>query len=322
MRSCTPRSSTKAGGLRIRGFEVTAPAALDGIKVENGRNVEIVDSEIHHTGRQGILVAGTGRARRPSTSNVQIWNNRFHDNGGYSGDRLDHSIYWGGVGSNTDGIDHTTYGGVIANNLFYNQPYGFQLQIGSQADGLIVTNNTFYRATGAYPAGGTIALYTESPDPRVRHPQRAHRQQPDHHAANYGVYGSGGGGLMSTNLVRNNLAYSNATGRLPQLLRLDRPTSSSSSGRTSRGRIRSSSNPGGLDFRLQAGSPGDRQGGPGLYAADRRLGQGPIGRARARRVRVLGRAGSMARPRAASPTTPPASVRAMSLPGGRAGRRC
>ena len=151
----------RGGGIRIRGFEVTTPAGIDGIKIESARDVEVVDCEIHHTGGQGILVAGTGTSPA-TTSNVQIWNNRFHDNGG-DPTFYDHSIYWGGVGSNSDGIDHTTYGGVIANNLFYNQPNGFQLQIGSQADGVIVTNNTFYRAT--YPIGGTITLYTESQTP-------------------------------------------------------------------------------------------------------------------------------------------------------------
>ena len=115
--------------------------------------------------------------------------------------------------SNTDGIDHTTYGGVIANNLFYNQPYGFQLQIGSEADGLIVTNNTFYRATGPSPGGATIVALHRKP----RRPQYVTRNvlivnNLITYAANRGVYGSGGGGLMSTNVVRNNLAYGNTQG--------------------------------------------------------------------------------------------------------------
>ena len=208
----------RAKGLRVRGFEITAPTANTGIKIESSESIEIVDCEIHRTGHSGLLVAGSGGAPTTGNSDIQIWNNRFHDNGGdwISQDSFwrigDHSLYWGAVSSNTDGIDHSTYGGVIANNLFYNQPYGFQLQVGSQANGLIVTNNTFYRASQGNPAGGSIVLYTESRTPALVTRGVLVVNNLITHAANRGVYGSGGGGLMSTNMVRNNLAYGNAKG--------------------------------------------------------------------------------------------------------------
>ena len=244
---------SNGGGLRLRGFEITSATALDGVKVENGKDVEIVGNEIHHTGRQGITVAGSGTVAPTGSRNIQIWNNRFHDNGGYWA-AGDHSIYWGAVGSNTDGIDHTTYGGVIANNLFYSQPYGFQLQIGSQASGLIVTNNTFYRATAAAPAGGSIVLYTETTTPAYVTRNVLVVNNLITQAANYGVYGSGGGGLMSTNLVRNNLAYGNAHG---DYLRYYGSTSNVlfTLGTNVSSQNPLFVNPTGLDFRLQSGSP-------------------------------------------------------------------
>jgi hypothetical protein len=121
-------------------------------------------------------------------------------------------VYYGGVVSDSDGIDHTTYGGVIANNIFHDQPNGYQLQIGSSADGLIVTNNTFYRATQSAPAGGGIVLYTETKTPAYVTRNVLIVNNLITYAANKGVYGSGGGGLMATNVVRNNLAYGNAKG--------------------------------------------------------------------------------------------------------------
>ena len=243
---------SKSSGIRIRGFEVTNPGANIGIKVENSTNVEIVGCEIHHNGRSGILVAGSGSSGQTTNRNVQIWNSRFHNNGGYSRTG-DHSIYWGGTESNTDGVDHTTYGGVIANNLFYNQPHGFQLQIGSQASGAIVTNNTFYGANGPYPAGGAIALYTETATPAFVTRQVLIVNNLITNAANYGVYGSGGGGLMSTNVVRNNLAYNNARG---DFLGYYGPVSNLlfQLGANFTGQDPLFVNPGGLDFRLQAGS--------------------------------------------------------------------
>lgn len=241
-----------AGGLRIRGFEITAPTALDGIKVENGKDVEIEGNVIHATGRQGVTVAGSGTTAPTFSKNVQVWNNRFYDNG--SSNQFDHSIYWGAVGSNSDGIDHSAYGGVIANNVFHDQPNGFQLQVGSQASGLIVTNNTFYRAAGAYPVGTAIGLYTESQTAAYVTRNVTIVNNLITHASYKGVYGSGGGGLMSTNVVRNNMAYGNGGGDFLSYY-----------GSTSRvlftleanfsGKSPLFVNPGNRDFRLQAGSP-------------------------------------------------------------------
>jgi hypothetical protein len=261
-----PRSQThavviyKASGFRVRGFEITAPQAHSGVMIESSDDIEITQCEVHHTGHSGILVAGTGSSPPTGNRNIQIWSNRFHDNGGdwISENAFwrigDHSVYWGAVSSNNDGIDHTTYGGVIANNVFFNQPYGFQLQIGPQVSGLIVTNNTFYRATQAPPAGGAIVLYTESRTPAFVTRDVLVVNNMITYAANVGAYGSGGGGLMATNVVRDNLAFGNGKGDF--LSFYGNPTNVLFQlGTNLTGRMPLFVSPRQLDFRLQPKSP-------------------------------------------------------------------
>ena len=207
----------RAGGIRIQGFEVTGPTGNNGFRVENSRDVEILDCDIHNAGHMGVLVVGTGSTSPTGNDNIQLWDNRFHDNGGgwiatnSYWIRGDHSVYWGGVSSDHDGIDHTAYRGVIANNLFYNQPYGRALQIGSQVSGLIVTNNTFYRAYQPNPLAGTaIEFYGEGTQYDTRNTVVVNNLIT--YSAHYGVSGSGGDAVMRTNVVRNNLAFGNSSG--------------------------------------------------------------------------------------------------------------
>ena len=74
------------------------------------------------------------------------------------------------------------------------------------------------------------------------------------YSAKYGIHGYGGGGLMSTNLVRNNLAYGNSGGDFL-------PSTASSGdivfqlGQNTTGRMPLFVSPRRLDFRLQRRSP-------------------------------------------------------------------
>jgi hypothetical protein len=206
-----------AGGIRIQGFDVTGPTGSNGFRIDDSRDVEIVGCNVHNTGHMGVLVVGTGSTSPTGNDNIQLWNNRFHDNGGGWIDtdpywiRGDHSVYWGAVSSNDDGVDHTAYGGVIANNLFYNQPYGRALQIGSEVSGLIVTNNTFYRAYQPNPFAGTaIQFYGEGSRYDTRDTVVINNLIT--YSAHYGVFGSGGAAVMRSNVVRNNLAFGNPNG--------------------------------------------------------------------------------------------------------------
>jgi hypothetical protein len=203
------------GGIRIRGFEITGPTSNNGIRVENAHDVEVTNCDIHDNGHMGVQVVGTGTG---GNRNIQLWSSRLHRNGGawIALDpywvRGDHGVYWGAVSSNYDGVDHTSYGGVVADNVFYDQPYGRELQIGSEVSGLIVTNNTFYDAFQPDDRAGTgIAFYGEGTayDPRYV----VVVNNIVGHNAHTGVSGSGGyDPVMRTNVVRNNLAWDNPDG--------------------------------------------------------------------------------------------------------------
>ena len=142
-------------GLRIQGFRVTNPSS-DGIKVTNSSNVEIVGNDVYGCGNQGILVVGSGSSGQTYSSNVQLWSNRVHGNGQGGSGAFHHGIYYGASSDYQDGSTRRgTVGGVIANNVVYDQPTGYLVQLGPQADGVIVTNNTLTGATSGDPNTGS-----------------------------------------------------------------------------------------------------------------------------------------------------------------------
>jgi Right handed beta helix region len=203
-------------GIRIRGFDIAARWG-DGIRIENSHDVEIVGCDIHNSGQMGVLAVGTGSTPPTGNRNIQLWGNRFHDNGGaYISSnpywiRGDHAVYWGAVSSNTDGIDHSTVGGVIANNLFVNQPYGRELQLGSQVSGTIVTNNTFVAASQSDRlAGDAVVFYGENNQFATHDVLFVNNIVADN--AHNGIDGSGGFEEMRTNVVLNSLAWNNPDG--------------------------------------------------------------------------------------------------------------
>ena len=203
-------------GLRIKGFEIMNDAG-DGIKVDAGWDVEIVGNDIHGNGMQGIMVGGSGSAAPTYSKNVQIWGNRIHDNGGWwSGGNPyalvgTHGIYYGNTPSNTDGIQHGTVGGVIANNLFYDQRFGYHIQVGSQNDGLVITNNTFDNASQSDTrAGNAVQIYGEKNALATKNVLVVNNIIANN--ANRGVYGSGPS--MTSNIVRNNLTFNNPLGHI------------------------------------------------------------------------------------------------------------
>lgn len=142
------------GGLRVRGFNVTNPTG-DGIKVTNSANVELFGNAVYETGGQAILVVGSGSAGRTTSSNIQLWANRIHANGGPSSS-LNHGIYYGASSDASDGgTRRGTIGGVIANNIVFDQRTGYLLQIGPQAEGVVITNNTLTGARSSDPHTGS-----------------------------------------------------------------------------------------------------------------------------------------------------------------------
>jgi hypothetical protein len=211
----------RGSGLRVEGFDIHVGSA-DGIRIEDSHDIEIRRCNVHHTGAMGVLVVGTGKTAPTGNRNIQLWGNYFHDNGGAFVQqdpywaKGTHSVYWGAVSDSGDGIDHTTVGGIIANNVFYDQPYGRQLQLGSQVDGTIVTNNTFNRAYQADPAAGdAVVFYGEGTRFDTRNVLVVNNIIVDN--AHHGITGSGGNAVMQTNVVRNNLAWKNRDGNFEPL---------------------------------------------------------------------------------------------------------
>jgi len=203
----------RSTGVRLQGFEITNRTG-DGVKVDSSWDIAVSNNDIHNVGQQGIIVGGSNAAPTYS-KNVQIWDNRIHDNGGWwenndpyalSGT---HGIYYGNTVSNSDGIRHGAVGGLIANNLFYNQPNGFHIQVGSQDDGLIITNNTFDHATAQEEsAGNAIQLYGEDNQFATKNVVVVNNVIAN--SAHRGLYGSGP--TLEGNIALNNLAFDNPLG--------------------------------------------------------------------------------------------------------------
>ena len=176
-----------------------------GIEIANrtGNGVQIVDSvgitvtgnRIHDSAAQGILVAeSTGEITR----DIDIVRNEFWANGKAS-PVIDssnpsyyafgtHSIYYGG------GVGGVTEGGRIALNYIHDQATGYGIQVGGQAHGVVVANNTLIRVTAAAAgphggrAGDCIQVFSNGPGSRnvmVVNNVCAY-------AADRAVYGSGG----------------------------------------------------------------------------------------------------------------------------------
>ncbi|MCZ7590386.1 MAG: right-handed parallel beta-helix repeat-containing protein [Gaiella sp.] len=192
-------------GVRIRGFRITNPAG-DGIKVSGSSDVEIIANTIYGCARQGILVGGSGTSGQTYSRNVQIWSNRITSNGSHA--RYDHGIYYGNVDVDDSSRQRGAIDGVIANNLFYNGRTGYHLQIGPQANGLIVTNNTFTGATSSDPySGSAIVIWGSGHQYSTKNVLVVNNALA--YNTNKGVQASGN---ATDNTVRNNLAYANPGG--------------------------------------------------------------------------------------------------------------
>jgi Right handed beta helix region/Protein of unknown function (DUF1565) len=199
----------RSSGVRIQGFRITNPSS-DGIKVLNSSDIELVSNSVYGNGNQGIIVGGGGSTAPTYSKNVQLWSNRIYSNGALSYTPFQHGVYYGATGSNTDGIQHGAVGGVIANNVFYDQPTGFHIQVGSQVDGVIITNNTFTTASNTSDAnlGNAIQFYGEGNQFAPKNVLVVNNAIAFN--AHRGVHGAGPS--MPSNVVRNNLAYENPMG--------------------------------------------------------------------------------------------------------------
>jgi hypothetical protein len=118
----------KGAYFRLQGFVIENSIGTSAANVyfeAGAHDVELSDNEIRYSQDQGIFADRT-------TSGLQILGNRIHDNGWnhVSGQHQSHGLYIEG------GAD------LIANNIIYNQPYGFGIQLYPANHDSIVTDNT------------------------------------------------------------------------------------------------------------------------------------------------------------------------------------
>lgn len=205
-------------GVRVRGLEIANPNG-HGIIVRDSSHVDLARLYLHDNAIQGVLVEGQTNqlAAQTYSSDVQIWNSIFTNNGGrYPGDETfadkgDHAIYYGAGPDAPDGMQHGTIGGTIANNLIYDQSTGRGIQLGQSAVGTIVTNNTIYRTDSPNQyAGQPIIVWNKgSSDFPSRDVVIVNNLLT--YGSGEAVYGSCGVD-METNFVDHNLSYGNARG--------------------------------------------------------------------------------------------------------------
>jgi hypothetical protein len=125
-----PVEFASATYVRLQGFVIEGangdPLQSDATDVyaEGGsHHLEIFDCELRSSQNHGFY-------SDPTTHDLQLLGNTFHDNGSVRTLKHDHAIYVEGTRQ------------LIANNVVYGQPNGFSIQIYPSADHVIVTNNT------------------------------------------------------------------------------------------------------------------------------------------------------------------------------------
>jgi Right handed beta helix region len=122
------RITSGAAFVRIQGFvlELAKGTSSTNVYFEgSAHDVELTRNDIRFSQDQGIFVENGARR-------IHIIGNRIHDNGrGHeSGQHQSHGIY-------IEGADH-----LVANNVIYNHPFGFGIQIYPANRGTIVVHNT------------------------------------------------------------------------------------------------------------------------------------------------------------------------------------
>jgi len=127
---------------RIRGFVIQRARGTSSTNVyfESGaHHVELIGNEIRFSQDQGVY-------SEEETHHLHVLGNRIHDNGlGHApGQHQSHGLYF-------QGRDH-----VAANNVIYNHPYGFGIQVYDQNSRSILISNTIVgSAHSAIVVGGS-----------------------------------------------------------------------------------------------------------------------------------------------------------------------
>lgn len=209
-------------GIRLRGVSVACLVHTN-VKIDTCQNIELDGCIIRDSARDapstvgyhagmGLLVVGQGGSGFASTfcEDIQVWNSVFFNNGGNSPTQdfaYDHSVYFGSGGTlfGTE-TKHGVDSGVFANNLVYNQPTGFGIQLGESCRNTFVVNNTIDSIVYGQQFVGSGMVIWASGDSWGSNGNEIVNNIFSHCAAN-GVSCSLSQSV--SNIVRNNLGFSN-----------------------------------------------------------------------------------------------------------------
>lgn len=132
--------------------------AFGGIGSDSGSShIQIKDCVIENIGywNNPTQIGESGIGFSPSSADWWIEGNVIHDVGRIAAVNLDHGIY--AEGSNA----------TVINNIFYNMPHGWAIQLGNGATSWLIANNTF-----AFPnqtqGGGHIMLWNSNSNITIR----------------------------------------------------------------------------------------------------------------------------------------------------------
>jgi hypothetical protein len=182
---------TGAAYVRVSGFliENAVGSSTTNVYVAGrAHHIEISRNEIRGSQQHGIFTD-------PTTSDVQMLRNSIHDNGKVTDRKQDHGIYVEGRRQ------------LIANNLIFDQPHGWGIQVYPNSTNVIVTANTIVgNSLGGIVVGGngkTAANATTIVNNVVAFNAREGIR---------GYYPSAGGPAGSGNRAFNNIAFANPHG--------------------------------------------------------------------------------------------------------------
>ena len=207
-------------GIRIRDVTFAARTNIN-LKIHASQHIEVDHVVSRDSGRNctadfpscsgmGLLAGGGDTGYTPSyDDDIQIWNSVFTNDGGPGTAGVtnhDHAIYLCGGSGQTTGLEDGCRSFVIANNLLFDSPDGYPIQLGQSARNGFIVNNTIDNSTAGSPPACAIVVYGAGAWPDSN----------DLIANNIitNVTGSGSNAVCASlgknltgNVVRNNLAY-------------------------------------------------------------------------------------------------------------------
>lgn len=195
-------------GIRIVNVAFDARYNIANLKIDTSQHIEINhvvsrNAGIANTvGGNGILVVSDPGYAQPYSEDVQIWNSAVYSWG------LNHAT----AGAGKHGIYYGAHGamnGVIANDVIFDGPAGFGLQLGGDASHTIVTNNTFvHMFQPDAGAGSAIVIWNDGYNLGTNDNVIVNNIL----ANNVGFGIEASGSPSHGNVVRNNLTYANSRG--------------------------------------------------------------------------------------------------------------